>query len=115
MPSSASFPYACGQSPSRIPTRCAQALAVLDEILSWIESFNADPNNLSFVDEVWRFGSLMQGEATVGDVDLAIGTSPPPEYWGQVKLMIKRAADLCDERDVHWLKPGSGIAASYCS
>lgn len=60
-------------------TPAAKGWKLLDAFLDRVDALNADPEAISRVDEIWLFGSLMRGEDSIGDIDLAIGrTSRKP-------------------------------------
>lgn len=61
-------------------TPLAQAQTILDGFLQRVDWLNRDPDAVRYVEKVWAFGSLMRGEDTVGDIDLALDTTRRPEY-----------------------------------
>ncbi len=58
----------------------AAAQKVLDELIGRVERMNERDNPLNVVDRVWLFGSVMRGQETVGDIDLAIETAHNPAF-----------------------------------
>jgi hypothetical protein len=56
-------------------TPLAKAQAVLDALLERAHLMEQDPDAITQVEEIWLFGSVLRGEVTVGDIDLAIPTS----------------------------------------
>ncbi|KPH66087.1 hypothetical protein ADT71_08380 [Novosphingobium sp. ST904] len=61
-------------------TPLQRAKAVLDDLLARAMLMNADDNQISNVDEIWLFGSVLREEETVGDIDLAMVTSRKPRF-----------------------------------
>jgi hypothetical protein len=82
-----------GKAKPRTPL--AKAQAVLDEFLARVHALNCDENAVRYVDEVWLFGSVLQGVETVGDIDLALVTDRRPQYrikggYEQMKAHLKK-------------------------
>ncbi|HWT42151.1 MAG TPA: nucleotidyltransferase domain-containing protein [Sphingopyxis sp.] len=75
-------------------TPLIKARAVLDELLNRIDRFNADPEAVSRVDEIWLFGSMMREEATVGDIDLAICRSRDARFADDLDGQVEQAKRL---------------------
>ena len=69
-----------GKTKPRTPL--AQAQEVLDGFLRRVDALNCDPNAVRYIDQVWLFGSVLRGQDTVGDIDLALVTARRPEYIG---------------------------------
>src|SRR5260370_7368061 len=80
-------------------TPLAQALMVLDDFLRCVESLNHGPDAARYVEQVWAFGSLMRGEDTVGDIDLALETMRRPEYQADYAGMKRHLKELLSRRD----------------
>jgi predicted nucleotidyltransferase len=53
----------------------AKAQAVLKNFLERAQRLARDPDAVSHVEEIWLFGSVLRGEETVGDIDLALSTA----------------------------------------
>lgn len=51
---------------------------VFDSFVERIAAYNADPNAVFTIDEVWVYGSYIRTEPTVGDIDGALVVSPKP-------------------------------------
>ncbi len=80
----------------RSPLRTAQL--VLDDLLVRIEQMN-NSNPFKVVDRVWLYGSVMRGEETVGDIDLAIETAMNPALSDDASR--SRLQELADEAPEH--------------
>ncbi|SHM66415.1 hypothetical protein SAMN05518668_11621 [Sphingobium sp. YR657] len=89
-------------------TSLAKARAVLDRFLDNVDALNADTEALTGVSEVWLFGSLMRGEPTVGDIDLAIGRSNRGDFKdadariAQAKKQLEAYPDAPQSWDFPW-------------
>ena len=70
-----------GKTKPRTPL--AQAQEVLDGFLRRVDALNCDPDAVRYIDQVWLFGSVLRGQDTVGDIDLALVTARRPEYLGE--------------------------------
>lgn len=84
----------------RSPLRTARR--VLDELLARIEHMNERSAPLNLVERVWLFGSLMRGQETVGDIDLAIETVRNPAF-GDDASRSNRLHELVDQAPDHLL------------
>lgn len=80
-------------------TPLAQAKAQLEDFLRRVDKLNHDPNAVRYVDQVWLFGSLMRGEETVGDIDLALQTTRRPEYMQDYEAMTRHLNNVLSRHD----------------
>jgi predicted nucleotidyltransferase len=80
-------------------TALARAQATLDDFLQRVHILNHDPNAVRYVEQVWIFGSLMRGDDTVGDIDLALETKRRPEYLADYTRMKRHLKELLSRRD----------------
>jgi predicted nucleotidyltransferase len=80
-------------------TPLAQAQMVLDDFLQRVDTLNHDPDAVRYVEQVWAFGSLLRGEHTVGDIDLALETKRRPEYLADYARMERHLRELLSRRD----------------
>lgn len=94
-------------------TPLAKAQSVLNEFLDRIEILNRDSDAVQQVDQLWLFGSLMRGEETVGDIDLALTMSRRPRFAtdhdGRQKHIDKLLAhheDTPVRWEASWIKEG---------
>lgn len=78
------------------------ARRVLDDLLARIEQMNEQSAPLNVVQRVWLFGSVMRGQETVGDIDLAIETSHNPAF-GDDAARSARLRELVDQAPDHLL------------
>jgi predicted nucleotidyltransferase len=77
------------------PRACLpRACALLDEFLTGVDQLNSDPDGVRQVNEVWLFGSVMRGQETVGDIDLALVTGRRPECVADHDTMRQRLDKL---------------------
>ncbi|MCH4561068.1 hypothetical protein [Mesorhizobium jarvisii] len=86
-------------------TPIAKAQTLLNEFLRSVEALNRDPKAVTYVDEVWLFGSVMRGQESVGDIDLALKTTRRPEFAGRYDLMQDHLDDLLSaypDAPRHW-------------
>jgi hypothetical protein len=90
---------AIGRSRARPRTLLPRARALLDEFLTRVDQLNSDPGAVRQVDEVWLFGSLMRGEETVGDIDLALKTERRSECVADYDEMHRRLDQLLSRHD----------------
>lgn len=82
----------------RSPLRTARR--VLDDLLARIEHMNEQSAPLNLVERVWLFGSVMRGQETVGDIDVAIETVHNPAF-GNGALRSARLRELVDQAPDH--------------
>lgn len=78
------------------------ARRVLDDLLVRVEQMNEQSAPLDVVQRIWLFGSVMRGEATVGDIDLAIETAHNPAFGDDASRSL-RLRELVDEAPNHLL------------
>lgn len=78
------------------------ARRVLDDLLARIEQMNEQSAPLNVVQRVWLFGSVMRGQETVGDIDLAIETAPNPAF-NDGAARSARLRELVDQAPDHLL------------
>lgn len=102
---------AIGWAKAKSRTSSAKAWSVLNEILDRIEVLNQDPDGFENVDQVWLFGSLMRGEESVGDIDLAITKSRRGRFardhegrQRHVDLLVAQRPDARSYWDWPWAK-----------
>jgi len=76
------------------------ARRVLDELIVRIEQMNKHGAPLNLVERVWLFGSVMRGQETVGDIDLAIETECNPAFAGDGSRST-RLSELVDQAPDH--------------
>ncbi|ACB94687.1 hypothetical protein Bind_1044 [Beijerinckia indica subsp. indica ATCC 9039] len=89
-----------GGKTRRSPLRTARR--VLDDLLARIEHMNEQSAPLNLVERVWLFGSVMRGQATVGDIDLAIETAHNPAFDDDASHST-RLRELVDQAPDHLL------------
>jgi len=89
-----------GGKARRSPLRTARR--VLDELLARIAHMNEEAAPLNLVERVWLFGSVMHGQETVGDIDLAIETVRNPAF-GHEASRSARLRELIDQAPDHLL------------
>jgi predicted nucleotidyltransferase len=89
-----------GGKTRRSPLRTARR--VLDELLARIEHMNEQSAPLNLVERVWLFGSVMRGQETVGDIDLAIDTVRNPAF-GDEASRSARLRELVSQAPDHLL------------
>jgi predicted nucleotidyltransferase len=102
---------AIARAKAKSRTPLAKAQSVLNEFLDRIEIFGRDPDGVQDVDQVWLFGSLMRGEDSVGDIDLAITKSRRPRFahdhegrQSHVDQLVAQRADAPRYWDWPWAK-----------
>jgi predicted nucleotidyltransferase len=78
------------------------ACRVLDDLLARIERMNEHSAPLNVVQRVWLFGSVIRGQETVGDIDLAIETARNPAF-GDDASRSERLRELVDQAPDHLL------------
>jgi predicted nucleotidyltransferase len=78
------------------------ARRVLDDLLARIEQMNEHSAPLNVVQRVWLFGSVMRGQETVGDIDLAIETAHNPAFSDDASRSA-RLRELVDQAPGHLL------------
>ena len=83
---------------SPLPT----ARRVLNDLLARIEHLNERSAPLNLVERVWLFGSVMRGQETVGDIDLAIETARNPAFSDDASRST-RLRELVDQAPNHLL------------
>ncbi|NSL72077.1 hypothetical protein C6Y62_09690 [Hyphomicrobium sulfonivorans] len=84
----------------RSPLRTARR--VLNDLLARIAHMNQHSAPLNLVERVWLFGSVMRGEETVGDIDLAIETVRNPAFADDTSWST-RLHELVDQAPDHLL------------
>jgi hypothetical protein len=96
-----------GKAKHRTPRAKAQAL--LEDFLQRIDKLNHDPDGVRYIEEVWLFGSMMRGEDTVGDIDMALLSDRRPEYRTDhdfrrkhLDKLLSRYDDAPATRPIYW-------------
>ncbi|WP_377591322.1 hypothetical protein [Pseudochelatococcus lubricantis] len=89
-----------GGKARRSPLRTAHR--ILDDLLARIEHMNEEAAPLNLVERVWLFGSVMCGQETVGDIDLAIETVHNPAF-GDDASRSTRLRELVNQASDHLL------------
>jgi predicted nucleotidyltransferase len=84
------------------------ARRVLDDTLRRIEDMNDNSAPLNVVERVWLFGSVMRGEETVGDIDLAIETAHNPAFSSDSarSARLRELVDLAPDHLLYFRKLG---------
>jgi hypothetical protein len=87
------------------------ALAILEEAVSWAERTNAESDGRVIVKSMYLYGSLQRGEASVGDVDLFVSfttmdieNGPLPEDMDQEDHLCAELAEISE-----YLSPASEL------
>lgn len=62
----------------------SKAMAILERLHRAIEAINADEALVYHVDEIYVFGSMLNGGEDIGDVDIAFRLEPRPAYEGDL-------------------------------
>ncbi len=86
-----------GKAERRTPRARAQAL--LDDFLQRVDMLNRDPDAVRYVEQVWIFVSLMRGEDTVGDIDLAVVMERRPQYMADYRSMERHLKEVLSRYD----------------
>lgn len=104
---------AIARAKAKSRTSLAKAQAVLNTFLDRIEILSHDPEGVQDVDQVWLFGSLMRGEDSVGDIDLAVTKSRRPHFahdhegrQRHLDQLVARRSDAPGYWDWPWAKEG---------
>jgi predicted nucleotidyltransferase len=91
-------------------TPLTKARAVLDSFLERVENHENDPDAVTQVEEIWLFGSMLRGEETVGDIDLAMSTARKEmfrdnhdERYSHVEVMLQRYGKELATREDPWV------------
>lgn len=94
-------------------TPLPKAHSVLNEFLERIEALNRDPDAVQQLDQLWLFGSLMRGEETVGDIDLALTMSRRPRFatdhdgrCAHIEKLLAQHGDASVRWEESWIQEG---------